>query len=183
MAQALRLGCVCRNDSAFLRDTWAEPTNSEPWRGTECQQDTVRSLGAPGWVGSDGIWSPRLPLAESGAPWTLGVLTFRPSCKESPPGTRLWGKVKGDGTGKHPSAGTTAGWILESISALQRSAFRNRAAPHHWALQMGTSVNAAPLGFAEIKEQLPAPAQMTLQSRLALALLLLHGQGVCGFLK
>lgn len=75
------------------------------------------------------------------------------------------------------------GWILESIFSPQISSFSNRVWLNNLTGQIEVLANATKIGLHDLNVQLQATSRMTLQNRLALDLMLLHENGVCGYLK
>ncbi|XP_067158591.1 uncharacterized protein [Apteryx mantelli] len=181
IARTLRLGCLCRNLTTSINQTWRGDNS------INCKKKVLPAMGHTVWVKGDGTWTTHLPLDGKTQPFTLGLLTLCPLWRKNPITPVSNGLVKRDQTKeedwKKPSAGTVVGWVLESIFSPQSMSLHNKFAIDNLTGQVEVLANATQNSLWELNQQAQSTSKMTLQNRQALDLLLARDHGLCGYIQ
>lgn len=150
---------------------------------------TIGSVGHLVWALSDGTWTTHLLIAGPVREVTLGLPTLCPIWKRSPLKNRqellqvrYKREIDEDDVWHEPLGSVKFGWALESFFA-PIAAYRNREMIDRLIGQMDRLARVTKKGFREFNIQLQATTKMTLQNRMALDIMLLKENGVCGYLK
>nr|XP_021152045.1 uncharacterized protein LOC110363534 [Columba livia] len=181
---AVITGCICRKqlDSQAAFKIGIEKDK------TDCK-GVIGSMEHLVWALSDGTWTTHLPMRGPIREITLGLPTLCPIWKRSPLKNRQEllqvrhkREINEDDVWHEPSSSVKFSWALESFFA-PIAAYRNREMIDKLIGQMDRLARITKKGFWDLNIQLQTTTKMTLQNRMALNIMLLKENGVCGYLK
>ncbi|XP_064355834.1 uncharacterized protein LOC135324159 [Dromaius novaehollandiae] len=182
----LKMGCLCRNHSIAYKsvsENFAPPN--------DCH---VASGDAPAgliWACSDGNMYTSLWAGLPDLQCTLGLPTLCPVWKRTPIRPHWISRMKrakitldGDVEGwQDPGVATRIAWGMEGFWGFGSATTRTRIWLSKLAYQVGKLANATEASIQLLNQQLQATSKMALQNRMALDLMMVHQNGLCGYLN